>query len=140
MSTLKRNKAAYGVLFLNTKASFDEEGGRLVIEFPAENEFAFRAVQRTEVRDALAQALAQAVGGALEFCYVQRGAAPRPQPAPQPQPQRAPQPVPAPQPQPAPAPQPASAPQPEAVAASPDAWMADFAAGFGDVRFDEVRE
>ncbi|MEY8460599.1 DNA polymerase III subunit gamma/tau [Eggerthellaceae bacterium 24-137] len=55
LAALKRSKAAYGVLFMNTKALFD--GKMFVVEFPAENDFAFRAVQKPDVQQELAAAL-----------------------------------------------------------------------------------
>ncbi|RNM40752.1 DNA polymerase III subunit gamma/tau, partial [Eggerthella sinensis] len=78
LATLKKNKAAYGVLFLNTKAVYDERNGLLVIEFPAENSFAFKAVQKSDVQDAVGVALSQACGEALPFAYAQAGSAPVP--------------------------------------------------------------
>lgn len=71
LSTLKKNKAAYGVLFLNTKALYRADKGLLVIEFPAENSFAFKAVQKPDVQEAVLTALTQACGAALPFTYVQ---------------------------------------------------------------------
>ncbi len=68
---LKKNKAAYGVLFLNTKAGYDATGGMLSIEFPAENTFAFKAVQKPDVQDAVSLALQQACGETLAFQYIQ---------------------------------------------------------------------
>lgn len=123
LATLKKNKAAYGVLFLNTKAVYDERNGLLVIEFPAENSFAFKAVQKSDVQDAVGVALSQACGEALPFAYAQAGSAPMPAgaavSAPAPRPAAAP--APAPRPQPAPAPQPAPRPAPApAPAATPD--------------------
>ena len=122
LATLKKNKAAYGVLFLNTKAVYDERNGLLVIEFPAENSFAFKAVQKSDVQDAVGVALSQACGEALPFAYAQAGSAPVPAgaavsaPAPRPA-----APAPAPRPQPAAAPQPALRPAPaSAPAATPD--------------------
>ncbi|WP_165248311.1 DNA polymerase III subunit gamma/tau [Adlercreutzia sp. ZJ141] len=73
LTALKRNKAAYGVLFLNTKAVFNQENATLNIEFPAENTFAFKASQKPEVQAAVAAALQQATGVALPFSYTQRG-------------------------------------------------------------------
>ncbi len=55
LASLKKSKAAYGVLFMNTKAIFD--GSSLIVEFPAENDFAFRAVQKPEVQQELGAAL-----------------------------------------------------------------------------------
>ena len=125
LATLKKNKAAYGVLFLNTKAVYDERNGLLVIEFPAENSFAFKAVQKSDVQDAVGVALSQACGEALPFAYAQAGSAPvsagAAVSAPAPRPAAAAAPAPAPRPQPAPAPQPAPRPAPApAPAATPD--------------------
>lgn len=73
LATLKKNKAAYGVLFLNTKAVYDEGNGILTIEFPTENSFAFKAVQKPDVQEAVALALTQACGESLPFAYAQGG-------------------------------------------------------------------
>lgn len=73
LTALKKSKAAYGVLFMNTKAVFDSARSLLVAEFPAENTFAFRAVQKPEIQDALAAALVQACGEPLAFAYSQAG-------------------------------------------------------------------
>ena len=73
LTTLKKEKAAYGVLFLNTKAVFDEAAGSLSIEFPAENTFAFNAAQKPDVQTAVASALARACGENLGFSYSQAG-------------------------------------------------------------------
>lgn len=69
IASLKKSKAAYGVLFLNTKAVLDEGRGMLVIEFPAENAFAFNAVQKPDVQDAVSAALAQSCGAAIPFAF-----------------------------------------------------------------------
>ena len=74
LATLKKNKAAYGVLFLNTKAVYDAGKRILLIEFPAENAFAFKAVQKQDVQDAVSAALTQACGSAVPFAYSQAGA------------------------------------------------------------------
>lgn len=73
LSTLKKEKAAYGVLFLNTKAVFDAAAGALTIEFPAENTFAFKAVQKPDVQNAVASALVRACGEQVAFSYAQAG-------------------------------------------------------------------
>ncbi len=73
LTTLKKEKAAYGVLFLNTKAVFDAAAGSLSIEFPAENTFAFNAAQKPDVQTAVASALARACGEDLGFSYFQAG-------------------------------------------------------------------
>ncbi|WP_418241285.1 DNA polymerase III subunit gamma/tau, partial [Ellagibacter isourolithinifaciens] len=69
IASLKKSKAAYGVLFLNTKAVLDEGRGMLVIEFPVENAFAFNAVQKPDVQDAVSAALAQSCGAAIPFAF-----------------------------------------------------------------------
>ena len=77
LAELKRKKAAYGVLFLGTKAVWNAQTGMLVIEFPKENAFAFKAVQKPDVQAAVADALAQSCAGqAVPFAYQQAGAAP----------------------------------------------------------------
>ena len=91
LAELKRKKAAYGVLFLGTKAVWNAQTGMLAIEFPKENAFAFKAVQKPDVQAAVADALAQSCAGqAVPCAYQQAGAAPvataapapsRPQPA-----------------------------------------------------------
>ena len=50
LAELKRKKAAYGVLFLGTKAVWNAQTGMLAIEFPKENAFAFKAVQKPDVQ------------------------------------------------------------------------------------------
>ena len=67
LASLKKSKAAYGVLFMNTKAVFDAAAGALLIEFPAENDFAFRAVQKPDVQAELAQALRREARGDIPF-------------------------------------------------------------------------
>ena len=67
LASLKKSKAAYGVLFMNTKAVFDAAAGALLIEFPAENDFAFHAVQKPDVQAELAQALRREAHGDIPF-------------------------------------------------------------------------
>ncbi len=71
-SSLKRFKSAYGVLFLNTKAVFDAQKNIFYIEFPAENAFAYKAVQKQDIQDAVASALTQTYGAPLPFAYTQK--------------------------------------------------------------------
>ena len=104
LATLKKNKAAYGVLFLNTKAVYDAGKDTLIIEFPAENSFAFKAVQKPDVQEAVSVALNQACGESLHFAYAQGGAvATAAAPAARPAPTSASAPSPTPRPPPAPA-------------------------------------
>ncbi len=69
VAALKRSKAAYGVLFLNTKVSFDAAQNMLVIDFPAGNAFAFKAVQKPDIQEAVASALAQACAQPVPFAF-----------------------------------------------------------------------
>ena len=79
LASLKRSKAAYGVLFLGTKAVWNAQSNMLSIEFPKENAFAFKAVQKPDVQEAVAAALSQACGGQnVPFAYQQAGLAPAP--------------------------------------------------------------
>lgn len=71
LASIKKAKAAYGVLFLNTKAVYDAERGGIVIEFPQENAFAFNAVQKPDVFEVVKAALAQAAGADVPFRYAQ---------------------------------------------------------------------
>ena len=154
LAELKRKKAAYGVLFLGTKAVWNAQTGMLAIEFPKENAFAFKAVQKPDVQAAVADALAQSCAGqAVPFAYQQAGAAPvaaaapapsRPQPAqarpaaqmpaqpapsrPQPQARSAQRPMPAAQQRPAApaaAPAPAAPQRPQRAAADVPPWEDD---------------
>ena len=78
VAALKRSKAACGVLFLNTKVSFDEARGMLIIDFPTGNAFAFKAVQKPDIQEAVASALAQACAQPVPFAFTigGKGAAP----------------------------------------------------------------
>ncbi|WP_417004059.1 DNA polymerase III subunit gamma/tau [Adlercreutzia equolifaciens] len=80
LASLKKSKAAYGVLFMNTKAVFDAAAGALLIEFPAENDFAFRAVQKPDVQAELAQALRREAHGDIPF-ELRKGGASAPMPS-----------------------------------------------------------
>ncbi len=74
LSALTKAKTAYGVLFLNTKAVFDEASGTLAVEFLPENDFAFKTAQGAGVQEELGRAIAQACGAALPFMIVKGGA------------------------------------------------------------------
>lgn len=79
LSSIKKAKAAYGVLFLNTKAVYDAESGGIIIEFQTENAFAYNAVQKPEVFEVVKAALDQAAGAEVPFRYAQgKGAAAAP--------------------------------------------------------------
>lgn len=144
MAALKKEKAAYGVLFLNTTVSAKPAEGTIVVSFPATARFAYMSVRKPEVYDALERATAQGFGSTVNVQFEQEGAAasaapdtsaapapaaarpmparptparPRPYPASQPAAaasQSAP--VPRPMPRPAPAPRPVTPPAPAAPA------------------------
>ncbi len=75
LSEVKRQKQAHGVLFMNTKARYDAEAGKLVVVFPAESAFAFNTVQKPDVRATLAAALRHTVGADVPYAYEQAGSA-----------------------------------------------------------------
>ena len=58
LSNLKKQSEAYGVLFMNTFASSQNDGAKLLVEFPSGNNFAFNAAKKPEVRAAFEKALA----------------------------------------------------------------------------------
>ncbi len=71
LQRVKGEKTAYGVLFLNTKVTFDAQDKQVVIEFPAENVFAFSAVQKPDVRQLLFKAFREAVGYEVGIRFAQ---------------------------------------------------------------------
>lgn len=83
LQQVKKEKAAYGVLFMNTKASFDEQKQELIIEFPAGNDFAYSAVQKPEALAIIEASLQKAVGGSLPFRFTkgEEGGSASPSPA-----------------------------------------------------------
>lgn len=68
---LKKNKAAYGVLFLNVKPVYEDAARMLYLEFPAENLFAYKAVQKSDIQQAVSEALCQSCGEVLPFAFRQ---------------------------------------------------------------------
>ncbi len=75
LAAVKKEKQAYGVLFMGTKARFDADAGLVKVVFPAESTFAFNAVQKPDVQDALAAALHVAAGADVPFAFEQVGGA-----------------------------------------------------------------
>ena len=74
IAALKKAKAAYGVLFLNARAHLDEAAGCLVIDFPADGQFMYKAVQKPEILDMLAATLASTCGGPVPYKLTIAGA------------------------------------------------------------------
>ena len=94
LADVKKRKQAYGVLFMGTKASYDEAKGMVRIEFRAESSFAFNAVQKPDVQNVLEESFAKAVGSPIAF-YFEKGAgggSQQSQAAPAPEPDKAEQP------------------------------------------------
>ncbi len=75
LSDVKKQKAAYGVLFMNTKATFDSDRDMVLIQFGAEAGFAYGAVQKPEVREAVDEVVCQECGRvrSLRLCSGGRG-------------------------------------------------------------------
>ncbi|MDY3128897.1 MAG: DNA polymerase III subunit gamma/tau [Berryella intestinalis] len=73
LSDVKKQKAAYGVLFMNTKALFDPDRDMVLIQFGAEAAFAYGAVQKPEVQEAVDASFAKNAGGFVPYGFVQAG-------------------------------------------------------------------
>ena len=116
LAQVKKEKTAYGVLFMNTKVAYD--GTQLRLAFSPESEFAFKAVQKPDVGVILERAIRNVFGMDIPFIFVlDRDGAPQArveQSEPQPQPE--PRADITPQPQAQPEPQSAYQPQPEPIA------------------------
>lgn len=68
---VKRRNISHGVLFVNVKAHAEEDGSGVVVEFPADNPFAFAMAGKTEVQEAIAEAFYQVTGVSIPFRCVQ---------------------------------------------------------------------
>lgn len=64
---LKKQKQAYGILFLNTTARFDAKAKLVEIVFPKEAVFAFNAAHKPDVTEALENAFNDAIGAQVPF-------------------------------------------------------------------------
>ncbi len=73
LSNLKQEKAAYGVLFLNTKAVYDAAEQHLIVEFPAESDFAFGAASKPEVTEELDRFIEKVCAARIPFSLVKGG-------------------------------------------------------------------
>lgn len=69
MAHLKKIGPAYGVVFINTHVSMD--GDRLIIEFSKNNDFAFKASQKQDAKEALDKALERAGYPGLKYQITQ---------------------------------------------------------------------
>ncbi len=66
-TALRKANPARGVLFMNAKVSSDTQQTGLLIEFSADNSFAYTAAQKKEVQQLLAQTIEQVAGGAVPY-------------------------------------------------------------------------
>lgn len=69
LALIKKEKAAYHVLLLNTKPTYDAQTASLTIGFPAESDFAFKAFQKPEASAVIENAIASAYAAPLAFTY-----------------------------------------------------------------------
>ncbi|WP_165062469.1 DNA polymerase III subunit gamma/tau [Adlercreutzia sp. ZJ154] len=72
MAHLKKTAAAYGVLLMNARPKL--EADHLIVQFPADTDFAFQASQKPEVKDAIADAISKAGAPGMPFTLVKSGA------------------------------------------------------------------
>ncbi|MGN0261641.1 MAG: DNA polymerase III subunit gamma/tau [Eggerthellaceae bacterium] len=86
VAVVKKEKMSYGVLFVNVKARPNAQGNGVLIEFPADNPFAFSLASKPEVSDLIGRAFAQVAGMPVPFqCVQSSGGAPAAAPVPVPQ-------------------------------------------------------
>lgn len=64
---LRKANPARGVLFMNAKVSSDTQQTGLLIEFSADNSFAYTAAQKKEVQQLLSQTIEQVAGGSVPY-------------------------------------------------------------------------
>ncbi len=110
---VKKEKVAYGVLFVNVKVRPADDGASVLVVFPADNPFAFNMAQKPDVQTTLQQAFSHAAGMNVPLRYTQAGAPSTQQPA------QAPAPVASQSPRSTPTPAPAPRPVPTATPAAP---------------------
>lgn len=66
-AALRKENPARGVLFMNARVSSDTQTSGILVEFAADNSFAYKAAQKKEVRELLARTLEKVAGGSLPF-------------------------------------------------------------------------
>lgn len=119
LAHLKKIGPAFGVIFMNTATSMSD--GKLVITFEPTSDFAFKAAQKQDAREALEKAMERAGAQGMPYEIV-KGEPGQVKGVQQTQPQAEPQPVAqAAEPQPQPAAQPQPDPQPAAQQPQPAA-------------------
>ena len=138
IADVRKRKQAHGVLFMSAKASFDSTRNMVRIAFPEESSFAFNAVQKPDVQDVLAQALAKTVGAPVAFAFQRAGEQAAavyevPQQASQPMPAEPAEPA-----EPVASPEPAAPAEPAEPAAQPQDMPAYDEVPYDEVPYDEV--
>ena len=70
-AALKKESLSYGALLVNVRVRPSANGDEVLIEFPADNLFAFQMVQKPNVQEAIQRAFAQVAGQPVPFTCVQ---------------------------------------------------------------------
>ncbi len=78
VSAVKKERVSYGVLFVNVRARAEADGSGVVVEFPADNPFAFAMAQKPDVQDVMSKAFDQVAGVHVPFRCAQALAEPTP--------------------------------------------------------------
>ncbi|MBO4365675.1 MAG: DNA polymerase III subunit gamma/tau, partial [Eggerthellaceae bacterium] len=76
ITAVKKERVSYGVLFVNVRARAEANGSGVVLEFPADNPFAFAMASKPEVQEMIATAFQQVVGEPVPCRCVQASSAP----------------------------------------------------------------
>ncbi len=71
VTAVKKENVSYGVLFVNVKARAEADGSGVVVEFPADNPFAFAMASKPEVQAAISKAFNQVAGLPVPYRCVQ---------------------------------------------------------------------
>ncbi|NHM16782.1 DNA polymerase III subunit gamma/tau [Eggerthellaceae bacterium zg-887] len=75
LTAMEHVKPSLRVLFMGTKALYDAASASVRIEFPATNDFAFKASQKPDVQNELRKALAQQAGEDVSYVLVRASSA-----------------------------------------------------------------
>ena len=76
VAAVKKERVSYGVLFVNVRARAEADGSGVVVEFPADNPFAFNMAQKPDVLEVMSQAFDRVAGTHVPFRCAQAQAAP----------------------------------------------------------------
>lgn len=70
LTAVKKESMPYGALFVNVRVRMNEANDAVIIELPADNQFAFQMSQKPEVQNLLANAFRQTAGFDVPFTCV----------------------------------------------------------------------